>query len=101
MASPTDFICVVGLDQPREIFEGKTGDLDNTIVNRWFKRGWRDPGNIVRDLIQRVAYGKFGSDLGNGETRGFRSQGRAPRHTRIHLNDNHLTVLWIDCKLNI
>ena len=31
-----------------KFFEGKTGDLDDTIVNRWFKRGWRDSGNIVR-----------------------------------------------------
>jgi len=85
----------------REFLKGPSGHLDHTVINGRFKRGKGLAGNVVGNLIQRITNGEFGGYLGNGKSRGLGCQCRASRYPRIHLNDHHLPVFRVNCKLDI
>ena len=58
-------------------------------------------GDVIRQFVQRVPHGEFGSDTGDGETRGLGRQGRGAGHARIHLDHQHLTVLRVHGELDV
>ena len=71
MTSPTDFMAVVRVgSEPGKLLEGKTRDLGDHIVDGRLEGGRRRAaGNVVVKLVQRVADGQLGRDLGDRENR--------------------------------
>ena len=68
IASPTDFICgprtSLGL---RELLEGEARDLGDDVVDGRLEAGRRLARDVVPDLVERVADGELGGDLGDRE----------------------------------
>ncbi len=89
IASPTDFICgpsvSLGL---RELLEGEARDLGDDVVDRRLEAGRRLARDVVADLVERVADGELGGDLGDREAGRLGRQRRAARHARVHLDDD-------------
>ena len=59
-----------------ELLESKARDLGDDVIDRRLERGGRDAGDVVVELIQRVADGEAGGHLGDGEARGLGGQRR-------------------------
>lgn len=61
-----------------ELFKREAGNLGNHIVDGGLKAGGRFPRDVIPQFVQRIAYGQFGGQFGNGEPCGLGSQrGRA------------------------
>ena len=86
----------------REFFECETRNLGHHIVDARLETGWGGASSdLVAQLVERVAHGELGSDLGNRETRGLGSQRRRARHARIHLDHDHAAIVRIDGELHV
>ena len=86
----------------REFFKGETRNFGDHVVNRRFKAGRRGAaGDVVAQLIQRVAHRQLGGNLGNRKAGGFGSQRRRARHARVHFNDHHAAIGRVDGKLHV
>src|SRR5207253_10302764 len=68
-----------GVARLRELLEGEARDLGDDVVDRRLEAGWRLARDVVRDLVERVADGEVGRDLGDREAGRRRGEGRAPR----------------------
>ena len=55
----------------------------------------------LRELVQRVADGELGRDLGDREAGRLRGERRGARHARVHLDDDHAPVVGIDRELHV
>jgi hypothetical protein len=58
-------------------------------------------GDVVAELVERVADGELGGDLGDGEAGGLGGERRAARHARVHLDDDHAARLRVDGELDV
>ena len=84
-----------------ELDESKARNLDHAIVDGRLKGGWSCLGDVVGNLIQRVANREQRSHLCNWEAGCLGRQRRGAADTRVHLNDNDAAVSWVDRKLNV
>ena len=84
-----------------ELLEGKARHLDNAVVNRGLKAGRRCLGNVVDDLVERVAHSQARGGLSDGETRGLGGQRGRTAHARVHLDDDQATGLGVHGKLHV
>ncbi len=84
-----------------ELLEGEARDLGDDIIDGRLERGRGDAGNVVVELVQRVADRQLGGDLGDGEAGRLRRQGRRARHARIHLDHHHAPIGRIDGELHV
>src|SRR5262249_23198781 len=84
-----------------EFLEGPFRNLDHDVINRRLERSGRLLGDVVIDLVQRVADGQFRRDFGDRESGGFRRQRGRPRDARVHLDHAHLAVTRVDRELNV
>ena len=90
---------VVGL---LEFLEREARHLGHHVVDRGLEGGRRGPaGDVVPQLVQRVAHGELGGDLGDREPRGLRGERRGARHARVHLDDDHAPVVRVDRELHV
>ena len=72
------------------------------IVKRRLKVGRRGLGDLVVELVERVANRQLRRDFGNGVARSLRGQRRRARHPRIDLNrDNILLLVRAHCELYV
>ena len=86
----------------REFLEGEARDLGDDVVDRRFeRRRGLATGDLVLQLVQRVADGQLGRDLCDREAGGLRGQRRRTRHPRIHLDDDDATGLRVDAELHV
>ena len=85
----------------RELLEGPARDLDHAVVEHRLERGRRLPRDVVADLVEPVADGQLGGDLGDGEAGGLGGQGRGAAHARVHLDDDQPAVVGIDGELDV
>ena len=76
-----------------EFLEGPLGDLGDHVVDGRLEAGGRLAGDVVADLVEPVADGELGGDLGDREAGGLGGQRRAARDARVHLDDDHAAVL--------
>ena len=82
ITSPTDFICVVSVASASGNFsKAKRGILVTHVVDRRLEAGRRLARDVVRELVERVADGELGGDLGDGKPVALRRQ-RATSATR-------------------
>ncbi len=84
-----------------ELFEIPARDLDHAVVEAGLEGGGRHTGDVVGDLIERVAHGQQRRDLGDGEAGGLGSQRRRAADTRVHFNHERLAGARIDRELHI
>src|SRR5690606_28176931 len=85
-----------------EFLEGEAGNLGDDIVDGRLEAGRGGAaGNVVFQLVERIADGEARRDLGDGEAGGLGGQGRGTRHARVHLDDDHAAVLGIDAELDV
>ena len=86
----------------RELLEGKARHLGNDVVDRGLeRRRRRTAGDVVLQLVERVAAGKLGRHFGDREAGRLRGQRRRARHARIHLDDDHAAIVGIDGELDV
>ncbi len=85
-----------------EFLEGEARDLGDDVIDGRLERGRRGAaGDVIGDLVERVADRELGGDLGDGEAGRFRGQRGGARHARIHLDDDQPPVGRIDRELHV
>ena len=77
----------------RELLEGPARRLHHHVVDGGLETGGCLAGDVVGDLVQRVAHGQLGGDLGDGEAGGLGGQSRGARYPRVHLDDHQFVRL--------
>ena len=88
----------VGAD---ELLEREARDLGDDVVDRRLEAGRRGLGDVVLELVERVADGELGGDLGDREAGGLGGEGGRTRHARVHLDHDHAAVLRVDGELDV
>ena len=76
--------CPFGGDK---LVKRKAGQLHHAVIQGGFKAGICLSGYGIFNLIQRIAQGYLGRNLGNRITGSLACQGRGTAHTGIHFND--------------
>ena len=84
-----------------ELDKGKARNLDYAVVDRRLKGSRSCLGDVVGNLIQRVANREQRSHLCNGEASCLGSQRGRAADARIHLNDDDAAISWVNRKLNV
>ena len=84
-----------------ELLEGKARHLDHTVVDCGLKAGGRSLGDVVDDLVERVAHSQARGGLGDRETRGLGSEGGRAAHARVHLDDDQAAGVGVHGKLHV
>ena len=84
-----------------ELLEGKARHLDHTVVDCGLKAGGRCLGDVVDDLVERVAHSQARGGLGDGETRGLGGQRGRTAHARVHLDDDQAAGVGVHGKLHV
>src|SRR5690606_22352084 len=86
----------------RELLEGEARDLGDDVVDGGLEGGGRGAaGDVVFELVQRVAYRELGGDLGNGEAGGLGGERGGAGDARVHLDDDHAPVGRVDGELDV
>ena len=89
---------LVGVD---ELIKGPLRVLDHDVVQRRLEAGAGLAGDVVGDLIQRVADGDFGRHLGDGVAGGLGSQSGRTGHTGVDLDDRVVKAVGLQGKLAV
>ena len=84
-----------------ELLEGEPGHLDHDVIQGRLEAGRRLAGDVVADLVQRVADGQLRGDLGDGEPGRLRRQRARPRHPGVHLDDHQPPGAGVDGELYV
>ncbi len=85
----------------RELLEGPTGNLGDHVVDRRFEAGRCLTGDVVLDLVQGVADGQTGGDLGDREPGRFGRQGARSADPRVHLDHDLVAGRRVDGELDV
>ena len=85
----------------REFLKGKARNFGHHIIDGWLKGCGRDAGDVIIELIQCIADGEFGGDLGNREAGCLGGERRRPGDPRIHLDYHQPAIFWIYGELDI
>ena len=85
-----------------KFLEGKARDFGDDVIDGRLERRRRGAaGDVVGDLVERVADRELGRDLGDREAGRLRGQRGRARHPRIHLDDDQAAVGRIDGELHV
>ncbi len=84
-----------------ELLKREPRPLDHAVVDGGLEARRRGPGDVVGDLLQRVADGQPRGDLGDREPGGLAGQGARARHARVHLDDDDLVGGRVDRELHV
>ena len=85
----------------RELLERKAWTLHHHIVEHRLERGRRRLCDIVGEFVEPVAHCELRADARDRKTGGLRGERRAARHTRVHLDDDHIAVRRVHRELDI
>ena len=86
----------------RELLESEAWDLRDHVVDRRLERGGRPAsGDVVLQLIERVANSELRGDLRDREAGGLRGERRRAGHARIHLDDEQAAIFRIHGELHV
>ena len=86
---------------PGEFLEGKAGDLGDDIVDGRLEAGGGHAGDVVVQLVQRIADGQFCGDFGDRKAGGLGGQRGRARHAGVHLDHHHAAVDGVDRPLHV
>ena len=84
-----------------ELLEREARDLGHDIVDRRFETGRGRAGDLVLDLVERIAHRQLGGDARDRETGRLRCQRGGPRHARVHLDHDQAAIFRIDRELDV
>ena len=84
-----------------KLIEGPLGHLHHNVVQRGLKAGTGLAGDVVFDLVQRVAQGDLGGDLGNRIAGGLGCQSGGTADAGIHLNDRIFKAVRVQRQLHV
>ena len=84
-----------------ELLEGEAGDLGDDVVDGRLEGGGGDLGDVVVELVEGVADGELGGDLGDGEAGGLGGQGGGAGDAGVHLDDDEAAGLGVDGELDV
>jgi hypothetical protein len=84
-----------------KLLESEAWRLHDDIVQSRLEARRRFLGDVVDDLVERVADRQFGGDLRDRETGGLGCQRARPRHPGVHLDDDETAVGRIDGELDV
>ena len=84
-----------------ELLERPARHLDDDVVDGRLEGRRREPGDVVGDLVERVAEGELGGNLRDRESGRLRRQRRRPRHARVHLDHDDAAVGRVDRELDV
>ena len=84
-----------------ELLKGPARHLDDDVVERRLEARRGLARDVVGDLVERVAHGQLGGDLGDREAGRLGGQRRAARDPRVHLDDHDLAAAGIDGELHV
>ncbi len=84
-----------------ELLEGEARDLGDDVVDRRLEGGRRGAGDVVGDLLQRVADGELCRHLRDREPGRLRGQRRGARDARVHLDHDDLARVGVDRELDV
>jgi hypothetical protein len=90
-----------GLVGALELLEGEAGDLGDDVVDARLEAGRGDAGDVVVELVERVADGELGGELGDREAGGLGGEGRRARDAGVHLDDDHPPAARVDGELDV
>jgi len=90
--------CPVGAG---ELLECPPRDLHDAVVDGRLEGSRGLAGDVVPDLVERVADSQLRGDLGDGEPGGLRGQGGASTHARVHLDDDHAARAGMHGELDV
>ena len=89
---------LVGVD---ELIEGPLRVLDHDVVQRRLEAGTGLTGNVVGDLVQRVADGDLRRHLGDGVAGGLGGQRGGAGHTGVDLDDRVVEAVGLERELAV
>src|SRR3546814_3405169 len=72
-------------------FKRKTRNLGDDIIDRRLERGGRRAGDVVLDLVQRIADRQLRRDLGDRKAGRLGCKRGRPRDARVHLRSEEHT----------
>src|SRR5690606_25809475 len=85
-----------------EFFEGEARDLGDDVVDgRLEGGGGGAAGDVVLQLVQRVADRELGRDPGDREAGGLGGERGGARDARVHLDDDEAAVGRVDGELHV
>ena len=84
-----------------KLVKGPLGHFHHDVVQRRLKAGAGLAGNVVFDLVQRVAQRDLRGDLGDGITGGLGGQRRRTGHAGVHLDNGVLKAVGIQRQLHV
>ena len=84
-----------------EFLEGEARHLDHDIIDGRLEGGRRHTGDVIGELVEGVAHGELGGDLGDGKARRLGGERRGARDPRVHLDDDQPPVQRIDGELHV
>jgi hypothetical protein len=85
----------------RKLFELPPRNLDDHVIERRLETGGRLPCNVVANFVETIADRELRGNLGDRKSRCLRCQRRRSRHARVHLDNDHSPVRWINRELNV
>ena len=85
----------------RELLERPPWDLDGHVVKRRLEGSKCLTGDVVGDLVERVADRQHRGDLGDRETGRLRRESARAGHPGVHLDEDHAPVGGIDGELDV
>ena len=84
-----------------ELLEGETRDLGDDVIDGRLETRRCRAGDLVGELVERVADRELGRDAGDGKAGRLGGQCRRPRDARVHLDHDQASILWIDRELHV
>ena len=84
-----------------ELLEREPRPLHDAVVDRRLEAGGRRLGDVVGDLLERVADRQPRGDLRDREPRRLARERARARHARVHLDHDDLVGLTVDRKLHV
>ncbi len=84
-----------------EFLEGEAWDLHDDVVDRGLEARRRGARNVVGEFVERVSDCQFCRDLGDWKSGRLRSQRRAARYARVHLDHDHAAIGGVHRELHV
>ena len=84
-----------------KLLEREARRLDDHVVESWLEARRSRPGQVVRDLVERVADRELGRDLRDRVPGRLRRERRRPGDARVELDHAHVAALAIARKLDV
>ena len=84
-----------------ELLKREARDFGDHVINGGLEAGGCLAGDVVEDLVERVAHRQARGDLGDREAGGLGGQGRGARHARVHLDHDHVAIGGVDRELDV